>query len=119
LEGGISDADHCHRGVLVLLGFFDWSELGAEHSGLKLIARTKDALERATTDVTSDAELRERVEAIERVGDLDVFLRMRRKTNMAARLGSVSRKLVKGMPRPVVVAGPETTVRHEPEVAAR
>lgn len=34
-------------------------------------------------------------------------------------LGSVSRKLVKGMPCPVVVAGPETTVRHEPEVAAR
>ncbi len=34
-------------------------------------------------------------------------------------LGSVSRKLVKGMPCPVVVAGPETTVRHEPGVVAR
>jgi nucleotide-binding universal stress UspA family protein len=33
-------------------------------------------------------------------------------------LGSVSRKLVGGMPCPVVVAGPETTVRHDPGVAA-
>ena len=32
--------------------------------------------------------------------------------------GSVSRKLVKGMPCPVVVAGPEGTERHEPEVRA-
>ena len=31
-------------------------------------------------------------------------------------LGSVSRKLVKGMPCPVIVAGPEQTVRHEPAV---
>ena len=29
--------------------------------------------------------------------------------------GSVSRKLVKGMPCSVIVAGPEKTERHEPE----
>jgi nucleotide-binding universal stress UspA family protein len=33
--------------------------------------------------------------------------------------GSVSRKLVKEMPCPVIVAGPEGTERHEPEVRAR
>jgi nucleotide-binding universal stress UspA family protein len=33
--------------------------------------------------------------------------------------GSVSRKLITGMPCPVVVAGPEKTERHEPEARAR
>jgi nucleotide-binding universal stress UspA family protein len=32
--------------------------------------------------------------------------------------GSVSRKLVKAMPCPVIVAGPEGTERHEPEALA-
>jgi nucleotide-binding universal stress UspA family protein len=32
--------------------------------------------------------------------------------------GSVSRKLLKGMPCPVIVAGPDATERHEPEVRA-
>jgi hypothetical protein len=57
-------------GVLAILGFFDWSELGAEHGDWKVFARrTKNALERAT-ETESDAELRERVEAIE--GELEL-----------------------------------------------
>ena len=33
--------------------------------------------------------------------------------------GSVSRKLVKRMPCPLIVAGPDKTMRHEPEALAR
>jgi nucleotide-binding universal stress UspA family protein len=55
-----------------------------------------------------------------REGDYDVAVAGSRGYGPLGQLvhGSVSRKLVKGMPCPVIVAGPEATERHEPEVRA-